>query len=183
MKAHHFLVFSFALVLLPLARAEVDLSISAEIRLGKIIAPPPPEVIVVDDSGPKAPPPWAPAHGFRRNRDYYFYPGTNVYYRPDNRTWIYLEGREWRVGATLPTAISVDFDRCVSLTMETDKPYEFHEKVVAYYPANYFTKKVKLKSEHALGKPDKAGKAQPGRASEDDRGKGKGKGKGKNKDR
>lgn len=183
MKAHRFLLLPFGLALLPLARADVDLSISAEIRLGKIIAPPPPEVIVIDDTGPKTPPPWAPAHGFRRNRDYYFYPGTNVYYRPADRLWFYLEGREWRLGATLPTSLSVDFGRCVSLTMETERPYEFHEKVVTYYPANYFTKKVKLKSEHAIGKPDKPGKSRPDRDAEDDRGKGKGKGKGKNKDR
>lgn len=185
MKAQHrWLLLPFGLALLPFARADVDVSISAEIRLGKVAAPPPPEVVVIDDSGPKGPPPWAPAHGlFKRNRAYYFYPGTNVYYRPSDRMWFYLEGRNWQVGVALPTSISVDFGRCVPLTMETDKPYEFHEKVVTYYPANYFTKKVKLKNEHhAGGRPEKAEKNKPGRDDDDeDRGKGKGKGKGKSK--
>lgn len=152
----------------------VDIALSAEIRLGKVLPPPPPEVVVIEESGPKGPPPWAPAHGFRRNREYYYYPGANVYFRPTDRTWFYLEGRDWRIGATLPTSIRVDLDRSVSLTMETERPFDFHEQIQTYYPPTYFTKKVKIKNPHsaAAGKPDK-----PEKVREEKPGKGKGKGK------
>lgn len=185
MKTKLCLLLPLGLALLTPVQAQLDVSLSAEIRLGKALPPSPPEVVIVDDSGPKGPPPWAPAHGFRRNRDYYYYPGANVYYRPTDRTWFYLDGGKWSVGVNLPTSIRVDFGRSVSLTMETDTPYEFHEKVQAYYPGDYFTKKVRVKEKG--GKPDKAvtpdkgskpGKsAKPDRDDESSRGKGKGKGR------
>lgn len=175
----------FAVSLLPAAGLALDVSIAAEIRLGRMAPPPPPEVVVVEEPVEKGPPPWAPAHGLRRNRSYYYYPGANVYYRPDERAWIYLEGRDWRVGASLPSGIRVDFDRSVSLTMETDRPYEFHDQVRTRYPSDYFTKKVRVKEKP--GKPAKV-KAAPARADAeharpDDRGGGKPPGKGRNKDR
>ncbi len=174
------------LATLPLAQAAVDVAISAEIRLGKVLPPPPPEVIVIKESAPMGPPPWAPAHGVRRHRTYYYYPGAHVYFRPEDRMWFYLDGREWRVGGSLPTNIRVDFDRSVSLTMEADKPHQFHDKVQVYYPAEYFVTTVRVKEKD--GKPDKADKDKfdraednsPGR-SEAAPGKSQGKGKGKNK--
>jgi hypothetical protein len=165
--------------------ADLDVSIAAEIRLGKVVAPPPPEVIVIEDAGPPGPPPWAPAHGFRRNRGYYYYPGTHVYYRPADRMWFYLDGRDWRVGVNLPTHVHVDFDRAVSLTMETDRPYDFHDKVRTHYPADYFVTRVRLKEKG--GKPDHAKHEQvrsdhvKHNRGDDDKSPGKGKGKGKNK--
>lgn len=159
------------------ALADLDLSVIAEIRLGKAAPPPPPEVVVVEESGPKGPPPWAPAHGFRRNRGYYYYPGTNVYYRPADRMWFFLDGRDWRAGVSLPTSFRVDFTRSVSLEMETDRPYEFHRSVAEYYPADYFTRKVKVKGREKS--PGQTTKAVPANSSDSDSGRGKGKGKGK----
>ena len=161
---------------LPLARAGLDVAISAEIRLGKVLPPPPPEVIVIEGSAQKGPPPWAPAHGARRHRDYYYYPGANVYFRPEDRVWFYLDGREWRFGVSLPASIRVDFDRNVSLALATDRPFEFHDKVAVYYPADYFVTQVRVKEKG--GKPDKD---KSDRGDDDSPGKGHGKGKGKNK--
>lgn len=171
----------FILLTLP-ALADLDVSVSAEIRLGRVPPPRPPEVVVIEEPTDKGPPPWAPAHGFRRNRAYYYYPGANVYYRPADRMWIYLDGRDWRVGVSLPTGLRVDFNRSVSLTMETDKPYEFHDHVRRHYPADYFVAKVRVKEKSA--KPDKIRPAREKR-SDQDRGKGKDKsqGKGKGKDK
>lgn len=162
------------LSLMPAFGAAMDLSIAAEIRLGKVAPPPPPAVVVVEEPVRKGPPPWAPAHGFRRNRAYYYYPGTHVYYRPADRMWIYLDGRDWRVGVSLPTTIRVDFERGVSLTMETDKPYEFHESIRTHYPSDYFETKVRLKEPKG-----NSGQNHPERHGAQERGKGKGKGKGK----
>ncbi|HEY0864539.1 MAG TPA: hypothetical protein VGD97_10585 [Lacunisphaera sp.] len=175
MKAQLLLLPCLGLALLTPARAQLDVSLSAEIRLGRVLPPPPPEVVIIEESGPSGPPPWAPAHGFRRNRAYYYYPGADVYYRPADRAWFYLDGGTWRVGVSLPTSIRVDFDRCVSLTMETERPYEFHDKVRAYYPGDYFVRKVRVKEKG--GRPDQMEKSNAGESH----GKGKGKGRGKDK--
>lgn len=165
-----------ALDVLPCSHAAVDISISAEIRLGKIAPPPPPEVIVIESSAPQGPPPWAPASGFRRQHAYYYYPGTTVYFRPADRVWFYLEGREWLVGPSLPASIRIDFDRSVPVTMATEQPYQFHEKISVAYPADYFVTKVRMKEKG--GKPDKD--TSPGHKNDDSPGKSHGKGKGKN---
>jgi hypothetical protein len=132
--------------LLPAARADLNVDITADIRLGRALPPPPPEVVVVEQVGPPGPPPWAKSHWYRRTHAYYYYPGSDVYYRPADRVWFYLDGGSWRIGAELPTRVRVDFGHAVPLTLESDRPYVYHEKVVAYYPANYFAK-VRLKNE------------------------------------
>lgn len=167
------------LALLPGAAFAFDVALSAEIRLGRVLPPPPPEVIVVEPMGPSGPPPWAPAHGFRRNRDYYYYPDAAVYFRPSDRTWFYLDGGNWRIGAELPSAIRVNFDQSVALTMETDKPFEFHRNVTSYYPSSYF-KKVKIKSRGAKAEVVKEPKGNRGKSDDGANASGKpGKGKAK----
>lgn len=163
--------------LLPPARAEVDVSISADIRIGRALPPPPPEVVVVEEPGPPGPPPWAETHWFRRSHAYYYYPASQVYYRPADRVWFYLDGGTWRFGVALPARIQIDFGRSVALKLETDRPETFHEKVAAYYPRNYFAK-VRFKNAHDNRADD--GKDHPGRRGddrddEDDRGKAPGK--------
>jgi len=156
-------------IMLPSARADIDIGVTAEIRLGKALPPPPPDVVLVEAVGPPGPPPWSPGRVFRRNRAYYFYPECNVYYRPADRTWFYLEGSNWRAGVTLPTYVSIDFGRSVSLTMETDRPYVYHQHVVSRYPSGYF---AKVKFKERGGHSDQ--RSHPG--------KGRGKGKGRDKD-
>ncbi|MDP3069868.1 MAG: hypothetical protein Q8N18_06240 [Opitutaceae bacterium] len=167
----------------PLVQAAVDAALSVEIRLGKTLPPPPPAVVVIKESAPKGPPPWAPAHGVRRHHVYYYYPGANIYFRPEDRIWFYLDGREWRFAACLPTNLRVDFERSVSLTMAADKPHQFHDKVQAYYPADYFGSVVRVKEKDPKpdkDKTDRADDSSPGR-SDASPGKGQGKGKGKSK--
>ena len=122
------------------ARAEISVDVTAAIRLGRAMPPPPPEVVVLERIGPPEPPPWARRHWYHHSYAYYFYPGANVYYRPADHVWFYLEGGNWRIGARLPNHIHMDFGRAVSLSLESDRPYLFHERVVAYYPPNYFSR-------------------------------------------
>lgn len=172
MKTKLLLVLPLAVAFLTPAQAQINLSISADIYLGKAPPPPPPEVIVIVEL-PPAPPPWTPPPGVIHNRDYYYYPGTNVYYRPADRVWFYLAGGDWRFGASLPTSFRVDFDRSVSLTMATEQPYQFHDKVQVRYPSDYFIKKVRVK--------ERGNSEQAKAAHKDDDSPGKGKGKGKDK--
>ncbi len=160
------------------ADVDVDIGINAEIRLGKSRPPPPPDVIIVEPVGPAGPPPWAPAHGFRRNRAYYFYPGYDVYYRPADHLWFYLEGGNWRTGVVLPDHVHVDFGHSVALTMETDQPYRYHPQVITYYPTGYFAK-VKFKEHPGPGPKDHRSDKPSHKAKESGREKNHGKGKGR----
>jgi hypothetical protein len=159
--------------LVPAVRAEINVDISADIRLGRSLPPPPPDVVVVEEVGPPGPPPWSQGHWYRRSFAYYYYPGYDVYFRPADRVWFYLDGGNWRIGAQLPPNIRVDFGRAVSLKLESDRPYVYHQKVVTYYPANYFAK-VKFKHDHDNGRND--------HDDRDDHDRGK-RGKGHGKDR
>jgi len=175
MKTSPLLLLCLGAALLTPAHADLDIGISAEIRLGRALPPPPPEVIVVEESGPPGPPPWAPAHG--RGRAYYYYPGDNVYYRPADRVWFYLDGGSWRFGSSLPPGVRVDFHRSVALELEGDQPFHFHDRVRSHYPSDYFVTKVRVKE-----KGGNSGKAAASdRGHDDNRGQNKGKGKGKNK--
>jgi hypothetical protein len=175
MKATHFLLL-LPLAALPLV-ARADVSLALEIQLGRVPPPPPPEVIVIEQVGPPGPPPWAPASGLRRNRTYYYYPGADVYFRPADRVWFYLDGRDWRFGVSLPATIHVDFERSVSLAMETDRPYQFHGQVRTYYPADYFVTKVKVKEKgNERNEPPASASRGNGNAA---KGKSNGRGRGK----
>jgi hypothetical protein len=111
---------------------------TAEIRLGRVLPPAPPQVIANEPVGPSAPPPWARPRWYKRSHDYYYYPAHHVYFRPADRVWFYRENGAWRIGDELPFHVRVDFNRAVPLTIENDRPYVYHENIVAYYPADYF---------------------------------------------
>jgi hypothetical protein len=92
------------------------------------------------------PPPWAPAHGKRAKQQhaYTYYPDYGFYYSPETRMWFWLEGSDWRIGASLP----LDYERYatggVSIELGTERPYEEHNLVVERYGK---PKKVKHKKE------------------------------------
>jgi hypothetical protein len=72
---------------------------------------------------PKGPPSHAPAHGYRRKREYVRYPSCNVYFDRERALWFWLEGEEWRVGAKLPSSIRIDVHEGVTVELEGDMPY------------------------------------------------------------
>ena len=100
------------------------------------------------------PPPWAPAHGYRAKHQYHYYPSSHVYYDTDRKLYFYLEGENWRFGASLPAGIKLDLGDHVTLGMDTDKPYEFHTDVVKQYPGGKPKGKDKRKEKHK-GKSNK----------------------------
>ncbi len=77
------------------------------------------------------PPPWAPAHG-RRSFRYRYYPAQRVYYAPARGVWFWLSAGKWRMGARLPSRLTVG-DDYVSLTMGVDKPYRWDAEVAVRY--------------------------------------------------
>lgn len=104
----------------------------------------PAETVVVESQRP-GPPPWAPAHGWRRKHyTYYYYPVTQVYYYPSVRRYYWLEGRVWRYGPRLPRYYVIEQQKRVVLSLDYE-PHTKHEKIVAVYPPGYFAKKGKHK--------------------------------------
>ena len=81
----------------------------------------------------------------------------------------------------------MDFDRSVSLTMDAEQPYQFHDKVRSHYPSDYFVTRVRVKERGNSGKASDVREVNDepsrGKGTDDDqeKEKGKGKGKGKNK--
>ena len=161
------------------ARADqiFDVNIAADIRLGRRPPPPPPPVVVViEEPAPRGPAPWERARWYQRNQGYYYYPGGDVYYRPDDHVWFYQERGEWRTARNLPEFVRVDFNHSITLTMATDRPYIYHQQVVARYPANYFGVRVRLRDEGPRNRDDDH--RGPDRDKDDhDRGRGKAKGR------
>jgi hypothetical protein len=94
-----------------------------------------PAVVHAPAPGPgHGPPPWAPAHGRRAKYKYRYYPSHSVYFEPVRNVWFYLEGSNWRVGASLPGAIVLGASSYVALEMDVDKPYVHHHHVVKKHP-------------------------------------------------
>ena len=143
MKALRISLLLLSAGILTVAYAQIDVNI----RLGHAAPPPPPDVVVVQPAGPGGPPPWAHGHWFHRSRAYYYYPESDVYYRPADHMWFYEDGNTWRTSPALPDRIRIDFGRSVALTMETDRPYQYHRQVVTYYPARYFSTRVRIKEQ------------------------------------
>jgi hypothetical protein len=88
--------------------------------------------VVLEERGPGAkqsgPPPWAPAHGHRAKHVYQYYPAVGVYYDVSTRMYFYLNGGTWQVAASLPPSIAIAGIESVSVELETDKPYLYHDK-------------------------------------------------------
>ena len=65
------------------------------------------------------PPPWAPAHGYRRKFQYY--PKQKVYYRPDTKQYFWIDAGAVKVGTKLPSWISISGSGTTA-ELDTDKP-------------------------------------------------------------
>jgi hypothetical protein len=129
-------------------RADLLDNLTVQIRLGQRPPPPPPAVVVVvEDRHPAGPAPWERSRWGRHSQPYYYYPGTDVYYRPSDRMWFYAERGRWRYGRNLPDSLRVDFNRSVTLSITGSRPYDYHQQVVARYPANYFGTRVRLRDD------------------------------------
>lgn len=139
---------TLAAITAPAARADLLDNLNIDIRLGRRVPPPPPAVVVVvPDNGPSGPAQWERRSWYQRPQGYYYYPGGDVYYRQSDHVWFYQERGQWRSGRNLPDYIHIDFNRSVTLNMATDRPYTFHQQVVARYPSNYFGTRVRLRDE------------------------------------
>ncbi len=106
-----------------------------------------PACYVVPVGGPVAagpptggPPPHAPAHGYRRNHVYRYYPEAQVYFSPERGAYFYHDGGSWRMSVTLPYDLRVRLGDHVVVEMESDEPYRDFDKHKAQYPPGKYKK-------------------------------------------
>src|SRR5829696_2208196 len=89
-----------------------------------------PQPAIVNDSR-GGPPPWAPAHGRRAKEAsyrYYYYPASGVYMNVNTGSYFYMNGGTWQVAMTLPSTVVLNTTNYVSIDLETDRPYLYHEE-------------------------------------------------------
>jgi hypothetical protein len=90
------------------------------------------EVAVVEQQK-QGPPPWAPAHGWRRKHEtYYYYPSHEVYYYPHQRRYYWYANGQWRSGPKLPSHYVIHEHRRVVLDLDYE-PHQHHHRVKDMY--------------------------------------------------
>ena len=86
------------------------------------------------------PPPWAPAYGVREKHQYYYYPSASVYFDINRKIYFYLVGGRWIMNARLPKGLVIKLDKHITLELDTDRPYRYHEKHMRKYPPGQYKK-------------------------------------------
>jgi hypothetical protein len=83
------------------------------------------------------PPPHAPAHGYRAQHTYRYYPSAQVYFDTSRRVYFYLDGQGWRVSTSLPGRFHIAVGDYVNIDMESDRPYTAFDKHKKKYPPGH----------------------------------------------
>jgi len=102
-------------------------------------------IYVEGHSEPKAPPPQAPAHGYRAKHKYHYYPSAQVYFDISREVYFYLEGGRWQISVSLPRRFHIDVVNYVNIEMKSARPYEAFDKHKKKYPPGYKKEKKKKK--------------------------------------
>jgi len=79
------------------------------------------------------PPPWAPAHGYRAQHEYVYYPSHEIYYEPASSLWFWLDQGNWRFGVELPIYYRQYTRGGITVVLDAERPYHRHDYVVEHY--------------------------------------------------
>lgn len=92
------------------------------------------------------PPDWAPAHGYRSQNRYVYFPQHNFYYDTHSRAYIYPDGPHWQMAPALPSIyawIDLGHAKQVALDFYGDQPYREN---------HYHMEKHRYKEQHKAWK-------------------------------
>lgn len=65
---------------------------------------------------------------------YVYYPEHDIYFAPETKTYYYQVNGNWTAGTTLPAEdLPYIRSRGVTIELDTDRPYERHDYVIAHY--------------------------------------------------
>lgn len=96
----------------------------------KIPKPPTPQIRIEAPS--RGPSNAAPA--LERRHRYNYYPDAEVYFDPARQLYFFFKANEWFARAMLPSDIQVRIGNAVTVDLDTERPYEFHDDVRRVYP-------------------------------------------------
>jgi len=83
------------------------------------------------------PPPWAPAHGYRKNTRHIYFPVHQTYFDIDRGIYISLKGDKWEVSASKPLSLKgVDLKVAakIELDFNGEKPQSLFGEHKRKYP-------------------------------------------------
>lgn len=93
----------------------------------KIPAPPIPRIRI------EAPSP-SPAKIRPAPHRYNYYPDAEVYFDPSRQIYFFFRANKWLAQAVLPPDIEVRIGNAVTVDLDSERPYEFHDDVRRVYP-------------------------------------------------
>jgi hypothetical protein len=106
----------------------------------------------------EGPPPWAPAHGNRAKHTYRYYPYHGIYFEERTGVYFYMSDGRWQMSANLPVSIRITVKDFVTLDMDSERPYDYHNDVVKRYPPGQQKNKGKGRDNDEDSKGKKRGK-------------------------
>ena len=69
---------------------------------------------------------------------YIYYGDHDIYFAPETRTYYWMDNGRWTSGTTLPTEDQAYIrNGGVQIELDTDRPYERHDYVIAHYKHRY----------------------------------------------
>lgn len=74
-------------------------------------------------SGKGGPPPWAPAHGYRANQRYYFFPDMGIYFDISKNGYWHLTGVSWVFSVNTPHNFDPYREYKTQIDFTGDSPY------------------------------------------------------------
>lgn len=119
------------------------------------------------------PPPWAPAHGYRAQQRYYFFPDISVYFDITRGGYWFLRNNAWVFGVKLPSIYNPYNEYKIQIDFSGDHPY----KNISDHKVKYKNPKKGNNGNKGNAKPVKVTKMAGGKGG--DKGNGKGNSKGK----
>ena len=79
---------------------------------------------------------------------YVYYPEHDIYFAPESKTYYYQVNGNWTSGTVLPPEdVAYVKTRGVSIELDTDRPYERHDYVIAHYK-NKLDRKLDRDDDH-----------------------------------
>lgn len=93
-------------------------------------------MIIPDAIFAQGPPPWAPAHGYRAKTRHIYFPQYNMYYDMNRSSYLYLNGSQWSVSASLPSIyVGINLGRAAQIQLNYGgyDPYRYNNVHVVEY--------------------------------------------------
>ncbi len=66
---------------------------------------------------------------------YRYYPSKNIYYDIKTGLYFYLKDDRWVSSSSIPAVLSANIGSFITIEMDSDKPYLYHDEVQRKYPS------------------------------------------------